>query len=328
MQKRRAWVASLKARGLIVLLALVVLMGLSGCDKHSLFQSIMNHERESAKLTVKTETLPYGKITYLTNSVTGSEPPIVMLHGFGGEKDNWNRFSKKLTDDYRVIIPDLPGHGESVQDPALNYGIEEQTKRLKQFLDALGVKKAHLVGNSMGGAIALRYAYLYPQAVSSLALFDGAGAEQTATEFQTYMKTTGKNPLLEIETAKDFQATMAKYVFVDPPYIPGFIINVLVEEKLKRRALEKKMFADIMADLDQMSILSSIKSPALILWGGQDKILHVDNAELLHIKLVGSHKEVIDGVGHCPMIEKPEVAREAYLRFLHEMVPQGKPVTM
>lgn len=308
-----------------VLLALVVMTGLGGCDKRSLFQSIMNHERENAKLTLKMENLPYGKVVYLTNGpVAGSEPPIVMLHGFGGEKDNWNRFSKQLTDEYRVIIPDLPGHGESVQDSGLNYGIDEQAKRLKQFLDALRVKKAHLVGNSMGGAIALRYAYLYPQSVASLGLFAAAGAEQAASDFHTAMKTTGKNPLLEIQNAKDFEDVMGRYVFVDPPYMPGFIVDILVEEKLKRRALEKKMFAELMTDIDQTSILSSIKSPTLILWGGQDKILHVDNAELFRTKLAGSRKEIIDGVGHCPMIEKPEVAREAYRKFLHETASLGK----
>ena len=243
---------------------------------------------------------------------------LLMLHGFGGEKDNWNRFSKKLTDDFRLIIPDLPGHGGSVQDLSLNYAIEEQTKRLKQFVDALGIKKAHLVGSSMGGAIAMRYAFLYPQSVLSLTLIDSAGAVKTPSEFDAFMKKTGKNPMLEIENAQDYQ-NMTKYVFVDPPYIPGFVIDVLVEERIKRKAIAQKMFREFIVDLDQMSTLSAIHSPTLIIWGAQDKLIHVDNAELLHQKISGSQKEVLEGVGHCPMIEKPEVTTELYRKFLHEI---------
>lgn len=303
----------------IALLVLVSSLALGGCSKRALFEALIEHERKNAKLIVKTENLSFGKITYLTNTTAKSETPIIMLHGFGGEKDYWNRFSKKLTDDYRLIIPDLPGHGGSVQDPSLNYGIEEQAKRLKQFLDALGIKKAHLVGNSMGGAIAMRYAFMNPQSVLSLTLIGSAGAVKTPSEFDAYMKTTGKNPMLEIENTQDFRNMMAKYVFVDPPYVPGFVIDILVAEKIKHKVIEQKIFHEIIADLDQMSTLSAIHSPTLIIWGAQDKLIHVDNAELLHQKIYGSQKKVIEGVGHCPMIEKPEVTTELYRKFLHEI---------
>jgi abhydrolase domain-containing protein 6 len=296
---------------LVVLLSLA----LGGCSKRSLYDALIEHERNNAKLVVKTEKLSFGEITYLTNATARSETPIVMLHGFGGEKDNWNRFSKKLTNDYRLIIPDLPGHGDSVHDMSLNYGIEEQAKRLKQFLDALGVKKAHLVGNSMGGAIALRYAFLYPQSVLSLTLIDSAGAVKTPSEFDAMVKATGKNPFVGIQNARDY-TNMMKYLFVKPPYLPGFVIDVLVAEKAKRQALEQKMFRDIMADMDQTGTLSSIRSPTLIVWGAQDKVIHLDNAEFLHQKIAGSRKEVLEGVGHCPMIEKPDVAAELYRTFL------------
>jgi len=301
----------------IALLVLVSTLVLGGCSKRALFESFTERERNNAKLIVKTENLSCGKITYLTNvTLAKSDTPIVMIHGFGGEKDNWNRFSKKLTDNYRLIIPDLPGHGESVQDLSLNYGIEEQAKRLKLFLDALGIKKAHLVGNSMGGAVGLRFAFLYPQSVQSLTLIDSAGTMKTASELDEVVKTTGKNPMFEVKNAHDFK-NMMKYVFVDTPYIPGFVIDILVEEKIKRKAIEQKMFGDVKADINQLSILSSIHSPTLIIWGAQDKILHVDSAELLHQKISGSQKEILQDVGHCPMLEKPDLTAELYLKFLN-----------
>lgn len=299
----------------MALLVLALSLVLSGCSKHSVFAALMEHERDNANLVAKTETLSFGKITYLTNANTASEPPIVMLHGFGGEKDNWDRFSKKLTDDYRLVIPDLPGHGESVQDMTLTYGVEEQAKRLKQFLDALGIKKAHLVGNSMGGAIGIRFAFLYPQATQSLTLIASAGAIKTPSEFDAFVKATGKNPILEIENANDYK-NLSKLVFEDPPYLPGFVVDILVEQKKGRKAIEQKMLGEFFTDVDQMNVLSSIHSPTLIIWGAKDKIIHVDNAELLRQGITGSKKEVLEGVGHCPMVEKPDVTSELYRKFL------------
>src|SRR5262249_33310638 len=148
-------------------------------------------------------------------------------------------------------------------------------------------------------------------AVLSLTLVDSAGAVKTPSEFDSSLITTGKNPVLEIENAQNYK-DLTKWAFVDPPYLPGFIVDVLVEEKLKRKAVEKKAFSDITADLDQNSTLSSLRMPTLIIWGGQDRILHVDNAELLHQGISGSKKEILEGVGHCPMIEKPDVTAEMY----------------
>lgn len=302
----------------IALLLLVSLPVLSGCSKREIFTRIMDHERSNAKLVVKTRNLGFGKIVYLENTSGKGGIPVVMLHGFGGDKDNWDRFSKKLTDHCRLIIPDLPGHGESVQDLSLNYGIQEQAKRLKEFLDSLGIKKAHLVGNSMGGAIAMRYAALYPESVQSLALIDTAGAVRAPSEFDAIVKRTGRNPVLDIKSAAVFK-NMMKYIYEKPPYLPGFVIDVLTEEKLKRRAIEQKIYRDILADMDQTSIVANIHAPTLIIWGARDRIINVDSAEWLHQKIAGSKKEILEGVGHCPMIEKPEVTGELYLRFLHEI---------
>ncbi len=312
LKRHSAWTMSF--------LVLLLSLALGGCSKRSLYDALIAHERSNSKLILKTEKLDFGEITYLTNSTTGSEAPVVMLHGFGGEKDNWTRFSRKLTNDYRLIIPDLPGHGDSVHDMSLNYGIEAQAKRLKQFLDALGVKKAHLVGNSMGGAIALRYAFLYPHSVLTLTLIDSAGAVKTPSEFDALVKATGKNPFMDVRNAQDY-TNMMKFLFVKPPYLPGFAIDVLVAEKVKRRALEQKMFRDIMADMDQTATLSSIRLPVLIIWGARDRVIQADNAEFLHQKIAGSRKEVLEGVGHCPMIEKPDVTSEAYRAFLQGIRP-------
>lgn len=157
----------------------------------------------------------------------------------------------------------------------------------------------------------------YIQSVQSLTLIDSAGAVKTSSDFDALAKATGKNPFMDVRTSRDYESMM-KYLFVKPPYLPGFIVDVLVEEKVKRKTLEQKMFRDIMADMDQTATLSSVHVPTLVIWGAQDRVTHVDDAEFLHQKISGSRKEVLEGVGHCPMIEKPEVTSELYRQFLQQ----------
>jgi pimeloyl-ACP methyl ester carboxylesterase len=89
--------------------------------------------------------------------------PIVMLHGFAADKLNWVRYARHLTSRYRVVIPDLPGFGESDWHPHLVYSVRNQAVWLESLLDALGIPKAHIAGNSMGGHIATHLAIRAPE---------------------------------------------------------------------------------------------------------------------------------------------------------------------
>jgi abhydrolase domain-containing protein 6 len=84
--------------------------------------------------------------------------PLVLVHGFGGDKDNWSFYAPYIKQDYRLIFPDLPGFGENDRSMAPDHSIAAQAERLRGFLDTLKIGKCHLGGNSMGGAIALRFA--------------------------------------------------------------------------------------------------------------------------------------------------------------------------
>ena len=87
---------------------------------------------------------------------------MVLLHGFGGDKSAWVRVSRYLTPHFRMVAPDIPGFGESSQDPSAHYGIVEQVERIDAFVHSLGLGTVHLGGNSMGGAIAGVYAARHP----------------------------------------------------------------------------------------------------------------------------------------------------------------------
>ena len=286
--------------------------------RNFLFQQAIAAEYKSADLTVSAASLNFGSMVYLENARQSAREAIVMLHGFGADKSAWVRFAKLMVSRLRIVIPDLAGHGESTQDLSLDYGIEQQAIRLHEFLNALGIEKVHLIANSMGCAIALRFAATNPQAISSLILMDAAGVERTAGRLQTQIVETGRNPIVEIRTVEDYRS-MLRFGMESPPWIPSIFVNLLAEEKIKRRNIEMKMLGDIEKDLDQIAILGNIRAPTLIIWGAQDRVVHVDDAELLHERIAGSKKLILAGIGHVPMVENPRLVATPCVSFLNEL---------
>ena len=305
---------------LVVFFFLLLSANLGGCSRTALFEKAIAYERESAHLSVKTQDLSFGKVAYLSNNKSDKEAVVVMLHGFGADKDTWVRFARELGDNYRFIIPDLPGHGESSQDISFNYGIQEQAKRLNEFLSNINAEKVHIVANSMGGAVALRFTFMHPDTVKSLTLIDSLGAIKTPSDMDELTKVSGKNPMLEIGNSDDYKAMM-NYAMVKPPYIPWFLIDVLAEAKIKRKDLEQKMLKDMVVDADQTAILAEIHVPTLIIWGKQDKVLHVDNAGLFHEKISGSRVVLLDETGHVPMVERAKETAQHFRGFLKDVAP-------
>jgi pimeloyl-ACP methyl ester carboxylesterase len=170
----------------------------------------------------------------------------------------------------------------------------------------------------MGGAVALRFTFMYPDAVKSLTLIDSYGAIKTPSALDEVIKVSGKNTMLDITSADDYKAMM-NYAMVDPPYIPGFLIDVLAEAKIKRKTIEQKMLKDMAVDADQTAVLAEIHAPTLILWGKQDRVLHVDNAGLLQEKIPGSRRVLFEQTGHVPMVEKPKETAQNFRNFLKEV---------
>jgi len=129
-------------------------------------------DRKVAGLQEKSLRVEDHEIVYLEG---GQGEPILMVHGFAANKDNWTRFAKFVTPLYHVVALDLPGFGDSTCLENASYSIADQAMRLNQFADAVGLKKFHVVGNSMGGHIAGRCTVMFPERVLTLGLFDASG---------------------------------------------------------------------------------------------------------------------------------------------------------
>jgi len=188
-------------------------------------------------LEIKAIKLDFGEIVYLDNNIK-SDTAIVLLHGFGGDKDIWNRFSAELDGKKRIIILDIPGHGQSVARKNLNYSIAHQSKMLSIFLEAIGIDNVHIVGNSMGGAIAISYAGSNPEKIKSLSIIDALGLKKTRSEFDIVVENSRFNPMLDVCTEEAFKKLLL-FGMHRPPYVPGLFMGLLVAKKCERADIEK-----------------------------------------------------------------------------------------
>ncbi|GBF49380.1 alpha/beta hydrolase family protein [Leptospira ryugenii] len=241
---------------------------------------------------------------------------ILTIHGFGGDKDHWTRFVRTLSDDYRIISPDLPGFGENDRLPNQSYDIKHQVERLHEFVKSLGLKSFHIVGNSMGGAIAGYYAATYPEDVLSLTLINTAGVKSPVPSELANLLQAGKpNPLL-VGSVEDFDRLLA-FSFVKPPYIPGPLKTYFTNRAIQNRDWNEGIFTQIRKDPFLLeSVLNKIKAPTCIIWGKEDRIIHVSSTEVL-VKKIKSKQQLIilPEMGHAPMIESPREVAEHWLKW-------------
>ena len=302
---------ALRARQLAFILCLA--FTLAGCAgvAPGLTRSAISFERGRADLVRKEIALADGSnIVYLEG---GQGEPLVLVHGFGGNKDNFTRVARLLTPHYRVIAPDLVGFGESAHRDDVDYRYAAQAERLRAFVQALGLSRIDLGGNSMGGCIAMSYAAQHPQEVASLWLIDCAGiAEAPTSELAKIVTTTGENPLM-ITKESDFPAFL-NFVMSDPPYIPASVMDVLARERIANQALERQVFRQIATDSVSASV-RGLATPTLVTWGDEDRALSVGTVPVLKTLLPNAQTVVMAHVGHAPMIERPRESAEDYLRF-------------
>jgi len=283
----------------------------------TLFAIFQKIERKTGGLEEKNIMVNGLNIHYLEG---GKGDPLVLIHGFGGNKDHWTRISRFLTPYFNVIAPDLPGFGESDEEPHGKYSIKDQAQFLKQFIEQLGIKSFHIGGNSMGGYIAGQYAALFPGDLKSLFLISPAGVLSSEfSQMQQRIKNGGPNPLIA-KDAGEFDELL-EFIFVKKPFIPGPIKNYLKDEAIRHQALNETIFQlikDTELNEPMESLLDHLDVNAFILWGAEDKVLHPSGARILEAIIKNSKALVLKNVGHVPMIELPKKTAGLYLEF-HNM---------
>ncbi len=308
---------AIRGKRVFVVMPLLLLLGLAGfyyLFPEAAFDMVIRVERGVAGLAENTVDAGEQRFAYLEG---GRGEPLVLLHGFGANKDNWTRFGRHLTSHFWVIAPDLIGFGES--SPAANgdYSIRMQAERVRTFVRALGVGSFHLGGSSMGGYIAGVYAAAYPHEVKSLLLIAPGGVASGEPSEMHRRLEAGETIPLVAANEKEYDRLL-DFVFVERPFIPGPMKHVLVKEAVDHRPQNLRIWDQMHRSLEAAPLEKTVEDlavPTLVVWGAQDRVLHVSGGEVLATVMPNARSVVMTAVGHLPMIEKPAETAGLYLQF-------------
>jgi pimeloyl-ACP methyl ester carboxylesterase len=267
-------------------------------------------------------------VTYVE---AGAGPVLLLIHGIAGTLENWQQVIEPLAQHHTVVAPDLPGHGGSAPGGG-DYSLGALAAGLRDLLVALGHERATLVGHSLGGGIAMQFAYQFPEITERVVLVSSGGL--------------GSEVSLVLRAA----ALPGADLFVAATAGVGRTVGAAIGRGLAVVGLRPN--ADVaevargyasLADPDRRAaFLAALRSvvgtggqrvhagdrlylaegmPVLIVWGARDPIIPAHHGEHAHEAIPGSRLEVFDAVGHLPQLEAPARFVSVLERFLEETEP-------
>lgn len=259
---------------------------------------------------------------------TGGEGPVVLLvHGMAGSSDMWRPAIPLLAPHVTYVAPDLPGHGRS-DKPKGDYSLGAQASLLRDLLAALGHDRATIVGQSLGGGIALQFAYQYPERCERLALVCAGGLGQEVNPILRALTLPGIDLVLPLAFQPLYRNVVDGVVglmrkvglqptpvametwrsycsLIDPETRSAFIstLTAVVDRSGQRISAH-----------DRLYLASAL--PTLIVWGDSDPIIPVEHAHDTHRAIPGSQLEIFPGAGHYPHCEDPQRFADLLVRFV------------
>ncbi len=234
----------------------------------------------------------------------GHGPPLVLLHGTGASLHTWDAWTAALSPTHRVLRMDLPGFGLTGPNRTGDYSVKGYVAFVESFREALGLGRFALAGNSLGGQIAWNYAVAYPQQLTELILVDPAGFKiaRPALVFRL-----ARVPLLSTLLSVLDPGPMVRKSLRDA-YGDASKVTPELLERYRRLALREGNRAAFIArarqpEPDRTADLSRISTPTLVLWGAEDRLIPVADAERFASAIPGAQLRIYPGVGHVPMEE-------------------------
>lgn len=256
------------------------------------------------------------ELSYLLAANPG-KPTLLMLHGYSADKNVWIRFAKHFTKDYQVVIPDLAGHGETPFKQEWSYAMPAQAKRVVALLDHLGIEKAHVIGNSMGGFLTATMGVRYPERTQSVVMMDAAGVMSPEPSDLYKMLLAGKNPFI-VHNRKEFDSFFAMTMH-KRPFMPDIILEAVSNDYIARRDQLAKIFADFSESDYLENDLDKITMPAMVWWGDKDRLLDISAVPLWQAGIPHLQVKIFENIGHMPMMEIPKQSAQVYKEFLENL---------
>ena len=247
--------------------------------------------------------------------------PIVLIHGTSASLHTWDGWTDALKGKRRVIRMDLPGFGLTGPAPDGDYSMTRYADFIAALLDQLGVRRAVLAGNSLGGGVAWRTAVQHPERVSRLVLVDASGYPLQSTSVPLGFR------LAQIEWLKPVMSRLlprrmiessVRNVYADPGKVTPELVDRYYELTLRagnRESLTQRMKLRE-TDAQSAGLIATIRQPTLILWGAQDRLIPEPSGQSFHKDIAGSQYVVFDSLGHVPQEEDPQRSVAEVLKFL------------
>jgi 4,5:9,10-diseco-3-hydroxy-5,9,17-trioxoandrosta-1(10),2-diene-4-oate hydrolase len=255
--------------------------------------------------------------------VEGKGESLILIHGIETSGEIWKDTMKAASRFFKVYVPDLPGFGQS-EKPDLKYGVPFYIEFLNDFMATIGIEKAYIAGISMGAHISASFAATYPERVAKLVLISSTGLSPISGKLGGLPLIGGAlnaNYWLLSKNKKLFRG-MEEDSFFDKSLVTEKMVDQhwsLMKDRAYRRSLQNNVRYISKVDNDYINSLGSIKAPTLVIWGNDDKIVPVADAEKYSELIKGSRLLVLGECGHMVPLEKKEEFNKAILTFLGEV---------
>jgi pimeloyl-ACP methyl ester carboxylesterase len=261
-----------------------------------------------------------GMQVHLRDQGLRDSPPIILIHGTSASLHTWEGWVSALEDGHRVITFDLPAFGLTGPSPEADYTIAAYVSFVGALLDKLGIQRCVLGGNSLGGNVAWETARAMPGRIDKLILVDSGGYPLNSTSVPLGFRLARLpvlNRLMEVVTPRSVVEASVRNVYGDPSKITPELVDRYFDMIVRtgnRRALGQRF-----AQTDfgaHASRIAELKLPALILWGGRDRLIPPSDAERFHHEMNGSRLAIFPDLGHVPQEEDPARTAAVVIEFL------------
>ncbi|WP_429912854.1 alpha/beta fold hydrolase [Glycocaulis sp.] len=246
-------------------------------------------------------------------------PAIVLMHGFSHSLEGFEGWAEALSDSYRVIRLDLPGHGVTGPHPGGAYSNEDTAAQVAELLDALALERFVIGGNSLGGLVAWRYAAAHPERVAGLVLVSPGGYS---------INNVGDEPVevplpvqMYLRLAPDAGVRMAtETLYGDPSRLSDARVAEIAQ-MMRQPGIGEALIARLQQFTlpDPQPVLATIAAPALILWGAEDRMIPAEHGERFADAMPDARLITYEGAGHVAMEEIPAETAADVRAFLEEV---------
>jgi len=299
-------------------------------DPYALVRAEFTRERIALGLARRVAMVGDQRWVYVERAADVADAPtVVMLHGYTGSKENWYRVAQRLRGRYRLVIPDLPGWGESRHIADTGHGYAVQAARVAAFLRAVCDGPVVLLGHSMGGGIAAVVAAREPGLVARVGLFNAAGVHFADNAFGLDVL-AGGNPfgVGDPDSLRHYFDTVFHDRRALPP-MPWPAARILIAQRRAEGDFEQSVLDDIGRGPEQFlpgDEAARIRQPALLLWGAHDQVIDPSAIDLYAAQMPQARKVLLEHSGHMTVMEQPDdVAAAIDALISPASVEQGVP---